>query len=145
MANNYTTFSAMLPIKTVKEAEWVEKTLSQIEAMCDGEDGKYPAWMSDFEEVGYLGFDTELHTEGLWIYTEESGIVDHVAIFVRAFLKEFHPDKFWKMTWACTCSKPRVDEFDGGAMIVTATTISFMNADRWFAQAKKRTKKIELR
>ncbi len=144
MANNYTSFSSVLKLKTKEEREWVEKTLEKLQAMFDEEDGEYPKWMESWKEWGYLGFDTELQANGLWIYTEESGIVDLVAEFVRVFLREFHPDKFWKMTWACTCSKPRTDEFDGGALMVTADTISFMNASRWFAQMKKRTKKTEL-
>ena len=144
MANNYTSFSAMLPLKTAEEREWVEKTLKQFQAMFDEEDGEYPKWMEVWKEFGYLGFDATMEAEGLWIGTEESGVVDFVAEFVRAFLREFHPDKFWKMTWACTCSRPCIDEFDGGALMVTADTISFMNSDRWFRQMKARTKKTEL-
>jgi len=144
LANNYTSFSAMLPLKTKEEREWVEKTLAKFQSMFDDECGEWPKWMLFWKEFGYLGFDTEMRAEGLWIGTEESGVVDLVAEFVRAFLHEFHPDKFWKMTWACTCSKPRVDEFDGGALMVTANTISFMNSYRWFNQMKARTKRTEL-
>lgn len=150
MANNYCSFSAMLPLKTKKEREWVNKAFEEIQDALDEEltgetDPATKKWARDWtKNYESLGFDTELQDEGLWIYTEESGNVDAVADFVRMFLREFHPDKFWKMTWACTCSRPKIDEFDGGALMVTADTISFMNATKWFRQMKKRTKKEEL-
>jgi hypothetical protein len=47
---------------------------------------------------------------------------------VTKFLKEFRPDQCWSLTYATTCSKPRVGEFGGGAVFVTADAISWQNA-----------------
>jgi hypothetical protein len=32
------------------------------------------------------------------------------------------------MTYASTCSKPRIGEFSGGALFVTASQVTFFNA-----------------
>ena len=56
----------------------------------------------------------------LWFYAEESGSPDNVAWLVQKFLKRFRPDQCWSLTYAATCSKPRVGEFGGGAVFVTA-------------------------
>jgi len=145
MANNYTIFSEMLVLKNQDERNWVQNVLFQLQAMFDEEEGEYPEWMETWKEFGYLGFDTEMQNDGLWIYAEESGNVDLVAEFVRAFLHRFYKDGFWKMTWACTCSKPRLGEFDGGAIFVTADSISWMNSSKWFSQMEKRTKRTEVK
>ena len=56
----------------------------------------------------------------LWVYAEESGSPDNVAWLVQKFLKKFRPDQCWSLTYSTTCSKPRVGEFGGGAVFVTA-------------------------
>ena len=56
------------------------------------------------------------------------GNADNVAWLVQKFLKKFRPDQCWSLTYAATCSKPRVGEFGGGAMFVTANKIKWQNA-----------------
>lgn len=123
MANNYMLFSEMLPLANKEEREWLQIEIEQIENMSEGEG---------------LGFDCKFENDGLWIYAEESGNVDAVAAFVQYFLKKFHPDKYWTMTWACTCSRPIIGEFDGGAVFVTARGISFNNSGAWLNKVKDR-------
>jgi hypothetical protein len=64
----------------------------------------------------------------LWIHGGENGYVDGAACLVRKFLKRFRPDQCWSLTYATTCSKPRVGEFSGGAVFVTAEEIHWQNA-----------------
>jgi hypothetical protein len=64
----------------------------------------------------------------LWLYAEEYGDVDSAAWLVQKFLKQFRPDRCWSITYATTCSKPRVGEFGGGAVFVTADEIFWENA-----------------
>jgi hypothetical protein len=47
---------------------------------------------------------------------------------VQKFLTKFRPDQCWSLTYSTTCSKPRVSEFGGGAVFVTAETIQWQNA-----------------
>ncbi len=56
------------------------------------------------------------------------GDVSNVAWLVQKFLKKFRPDQCWSLTYSATCSKPRVGEFGGGAVFVTADTIRWQNA-----------------
>jgi hypothetical protein len=42
---------------------------------------------------------------------------------VQKFLKKFRPGQCWSLAYSTTCSKPRVSEFGGGAVFVTADTI----------------------
>ena len=51
-----------------------------------------------------------------------------LAHLVQKFLCRFRPDKSWSVTYASTCSKPRVDSFGGGAVFVTTDEIKFDSA-----------------
>ena len=64
----------------------------------------------------------------MWLYAEESGNPDNVAWLVQKFLKQFRRDQCWALTYAATCSKPRVGEFGGGAIFVMANKITWQNA-----------------
>ena len=48
-----------------------------------------------------------------------------VIPLVRKFLKQFRPDDCWSLTWSETCSKPRVGQFGGGAVFVTASDVAW--------------------
>lgn len=137
-------FSETLLAETQEEHDWIEQTLKEIQDAIDGDDKKHPDWIKNLVEFGFLGFDYRWEGKELWIYAEESGVPEHVADFVCEFLKKFHKDRYWTMTWATTCSKPRVGEFDGGAVWVTADGVSWMNSSKWFERMKKRTKRTEL-
>ena len=79
----------------------------------------------------------------LWIYSEEHGNVDCVSHVVQKFLKKFRPDECWSLTYATTCSKPRVGEFGGGALFVTASDIKWQNAYDFVEQEKSREESRE--
>ncbi len=64
----------------------------------------------------------------LWLYTDDYGNPGTVAHLVQKFLKKFRPQDCWSLTYATTCSKPRVGEFGGGAVFVTAGEIRWENA-----------------
>jgi hypothetical protein len=71
-----------------------------------------------------------------WIHASESGNLDQVASFISAFLRRFRPTHSWGLTWAETCSKPRIGEFGGGAVFVTATSIALFTAHDWLARQR---------
>jgi hypothetical protein len=64
----------------------------------------------------------------MWLYAEEGAELDLVAHLVQKFLRKFRPKECWSLTYATTCSKPRVGEFGGGAVFVTAAEIKYENA-----------------
>jgi hypothetical protein len=91
----------------------------------------------DFEMYGdSVGFqyrfddDTEPpdgYGRHLWIYADEGSAPALVAHLVQKFLQEFRPRDCWSLTYSTSCSKPRVGEFAGGAMFVTAAEIKWQS------------------
>ena len=74
----------------------------------------------------------------LWVYTEECGAPENIAWLVQKFLKTFRPNQCWSLTYATTCSKPRVGEFGGGAIFVTADEIKWQNAYDFVEEQRRR-------
>jgi len=141
MADNYCQFSVLLCIDTDEEKDWLENWLKPWSALFPDEDAasdaaslqneKFVSWCAerDIDNVAddvdtwpsfRWSFDDPTQTEPwtMWIHNDESGVPEHVAAMVQAFFKHFHIDSTFTLTWAETCSKPRVDEFSGGGFIV---------------------------
>ena len=106
MANNYLEYSALLNVpsaKIGKASEIVDREVAKLE----GED-----------EFGYCGTLASVKNDGVWFYTEESGNTDHVEAIARALVEELELDEPFVCAWAYTCSKPRINEFGGGALLI---------------------------
>lgn len=107
MANHYQQSSSYLTLPEDKldaAMEIVEKEMKKIE---EDEDG----W-------GYCGFTAEEKSDGIWFYGEESIDVDHLEQAVREVIEQLEIDEPFYASWSYTCSKPRVDEFGGGAFAI---------------------------
>jgi hypothetical protein len=156
MANDYLQFSEVIPRLTNQEEEWLQNQLEIVRVFDDKEypedelpDGLDPEHaqfvgcrafrdMEDYdsseEDAGFqYSFSTdEDNPEGwgchLWIYADEGGDLDRVAHLVQKFLKAYRPTECWSLTYATTCSRPRVGEFGGGALFVTADEIKWQSA-----------------
>ena len=149
MANNYTLFSFDIPAITVDEAEWCVKELKRRED-------------SDDELCGWtwkvLGADErpELRTavadalereqqadprRRLWLYAEESANIETAVRFLQDFLARWRPADVLGFEWAHTCSSPRLGEFGGGAAVVTANYIKWMNTTQWLGRTLAQTTK----
>ena len=108
MANNYTQFSVLLP--KVDEAE-LAKFMTEVDARND-----------EAEERGSMplrGMSYETRDGELWLYAEEEGDVQAAGELIREFPNRFEVEGGVYMSWAMTCSEPRVNQFEGGAMVVT--------------------------
>jgi hypothetical protein len=128
VANNYLQFSEIIPKIKKAEKAWLQEALKKP----DNED----------EDDWNVGFTWEFESSGdFWIYTEEYGDPGEVARFVQKFLRAFRPNDYFKLSWAETCSSPRIGEFSGGAVFVTAKRISWCSPWKWIAaQGKKHAK-----
>ena len=156
MANNYLQFSEVIPQLTTPEADWLRGQLEVVCVFGEHEhpEDKLPSGMNR-DEADWIGcrayrdmlgydpewgedtgfefefFDDERDREWgrhLWLHADESGTIDRIAHLVQKFLKAFRPDENWSLTWAVSCSKPRVGEFGGGAVFVTAEEIGWQDA-----------------
>jgi len=119
MANNYLEFSEVLEL-TDEQMDWAKVRMAEIEA---GEE----KLIDDGEET-LLGFGYEFEDGGIWLYGEEYGNVENVAGFAYEIFNHFDIEGSFRIEWACHCSKPRLSEFYGGAVIVTKDRVIYINA-----------------
>ena len=169
MANNYTLFSDAVANLTAAEEAWLKEQLQIVCVFGDNEyaeddipealrdtscDWEGPRFMRDNKEYDpdsdCLTFQYEFRDDPdggriLWVYSEENGDPGQVAYLVQCFLRKFAPDRYWSMTWACTCDKPRLGEFDGGAVLVTARRIRYFSPDAAVQDVVKKLKLSESR
>ena len=149
MANNYLSFSEKIIALDAKEKKWINGIpLSTEEKYEDDEIALRDALekhgidtksIKDTIEM-FPSFDFTITEEDWWIYTEESGGIDHVACVVQAFIKKFRPRFVFTLTWCEYCDKPRIGEFGGGAMVVTKDKIRYWNT---WTQARRTALKME--
>lgn len=128
MANNYQQFSALLAVSDPEERRWWE----QILASRDDPDGPLLKIVAA-DGTGAAGFDAELVDDGVWFFAEECGDVEQVAVVVQEFFRQHRRGGVWGFEWADWCSKLRIGEFGGGAVVVTAGDIRWMPTSQWLA------------
>lgn len=166
MADNYLQFSEIVPRLTAEEEQWLRHQLEVVWIFA-GQEYAEDQWPDDhdpsqaqfigcrayrdlegFEPDEYVGFNFEFGTDDdeepvgwgrhLWVYADEGGDLDRIAHLVQKFLGAFRPSDCWSLTYATTCSRPRVGEFGGGAVFVTATEIAWQNAYEFVEQCRSR-------
>lgn len=137
MANNYLQFSTIVSGLTKEEEAWVESEFKRIEHPSDEEaDSIIEKYNLGLDEDS-LDFEWALDDGSLWIGATESGNPDHVAEFMRDFLRANRPNEYLVMGWSFSCDKLRADEFGGGAMFVTAQTIDYFDTVDWMEEKRK--------
>lgn len=155
MANNYTLWSESIKLSDsgdVREAQkkWIVRALMPFDEwqgeLSEGAEGSIEDFEAHLSQVGiadvrgcddleyWPGFSWELEDDHLWVYSEESGSIDNLAVFAQSFLKKFAPEAHFTLEWASSCSKPRLREFGGGAMVVTATEVLVENTSTMLAE-----------
>lgn len=111
MANNYQESSSFLSVSKEKLLE-AQNIINRVVEEIENE-----------EEEGYCGCCPTIRefTEeqsGVWFYGEEFIDTGHVERIARALIEELELDEPFFCSWAYTCSKPRIDEFGGGAFVI---------------------------
>lgn len=128
MDDYYTHFSVTLPIPVdpalaARIPEWVKAHLDMKELMLEGA-GDF--W--DYEEIQEEGYDCEFVpydycprgiAPPVWIYSEGGASTSSAANLIQRYLDDFEIEGGVVMFYANTCSKPRVNESGGGAVVVT--------------------------
>ena len=113
MANNYTDFSFEIYDLTGEEL----------------------FWLSERERCGF-----EMHTDvsSVCIYSDGEGDLAEVEELLLVFMQRFRPQGVVGFEFAQTCSKPRVGEFGGGAIVVYGSGhVEWTNTSDWL-EAKLR-------
>lgn len=123
MANNYTESSSKLYLtaeQSLKAQEVIDKALADyLELDPDNDD---PVGNFDVEE------------DGVWMHHDESIDIDFKAFLIQALLEAFEIDEPFVFSWSYNCSKPRLDEFGGGACAVRRGQDPFFIDARSFAE-----------
>lgn len=142
MSNNYTQFAIALNVKNVEMVDAAIafiNNLDDYDYQTDDEDAtvvERPDCFSE-EDTAYMiqcvndfgdGSSWRNEDNELWVYAEESANLELVAFVLQKLLIAEAIEGNYKssgivVTWANTCSKPRPDEFSGGACYVTKTAI----------------------
>jgi hypothetical protein len=154
MANNYLQFSMSVPLKTEGEREWCSASLAALDKFLGRTESGSQEFASDIAAVVMEGLRKDWSHQGfewsiaptpdqadqvaeLWLHADEAGEPEQVASFLRAYLAKFNPTGSLWFSWAYTCSKMRVNEFGGGAIVVTANRVTFLDVQDWATRRAK--------
>jgi len=158
VADNYLQTSESLDNVTDAEIEWLTRQTDAeaLESAADAGsvvEGEEPLVLLEHckECGGCVSVDWEVHDgcqmpdgtrqEYVWFHDEAGSMdVDALACLMQAFLKKFRPTEVFALTWASTCSKPRLGEFGGGGFAVSADNIEWFSAHTLVQEAATRMK-----
>lgn len=132
MPNNYLEFSETIENLKLCEIEWWEKKAREVSVAYE----KDPDSAYD-DRTACIDFSVDKEKKRVWFHADENGDPYKVGCVVQQFLKLFRANEYFSLTWACWCSKPRIGEFDGGAIFVTADEIRFHPVCEWVEQVKR--------
>jgi len=127
MANNYCQYSIAVSIHNRAERAWLlshtsidpeELEEKELEKFC----ALFELTKSDVLDWGWPPgtVDIDEHADEAYFYEEEGANLDIVASFISTFLREHNRKDVVLLQWADSCSKPRTDEFGGGAIAISA-------------------------
>ncbi len=112
MADNFVESSFVIEILSPEELAWWKKK---------GEQDTHP-----YKEWELIENDTQV-----WFHEDTNFDVEEAAAVIQSFLKECRPKGSCGFSWALSCSKPRLDEFGGGACFVTAQKVWWHSYNDW--------------
>jgi hypothetical protein len=69
-------------------------------------------------EGSFLGFAYEFKGNGVCIFSQDEFNPEDAEIAARRLVDELEIDDPFVCSWSYSCSKPRIDEFGGGAFVV---------------------------
>jgi hypothetical protein len=153
MADYYTEFSETIEYSSDEERDFLMMGFDGIEALSQKliasamADGTHKTDHDYFEQArkfynAEFGEDAASYADDwvvtykdegdhLWLHSEESTVIDMVAYVIAAFQKKFKCELAWQMSWSAGCSKPRIGEFGGGAVVVYKGECHWINARSW--------------
>ena len=154
MADNYLQFSTNIELQNEEERTWWKRRLD----FDYEEERENPIHFNEEEPVSAEAklfkklcldedhecwdFDYTFDKDDLIFYSEECGSPGVVAELVHNFYKDMRPDgdDVFIVTWACTCSQMRLNEFDGGAAVATKSGVGWCGVDDQVEYAKNNVK-----
>ena len=134
MADYYTHFSFEIPKLRKGETEWLRAEIERRSNTTDEND--FPLFDAEYS------FDPACPAYGtLWLHDSEGCNLDNLALFVQEFIKQFRPKAIFGFEWSNDCSKPRLDAYGGGAVVITNKSIRWVNTGTWVSKTIKQIEK----
>jgi hypothetical protein len=133
MANNYQLWSEIVENLSDEEIEWIKDALTWSPTEEEERDPNFecPAWYDrDAEGCGF-DYNLDKKARSLHVYSEENGNLDSLVDFLQEFINRFRPEMLFVITWAETCSKPRIGQFGGGAVVIHRDGARWLTAWAW--------------
>ena len=150
MAEYYTQFSFEIRGLNDDEEAWCNKL-----ELFLGQDPEVWDFVNPDADVEFAGIvepgswpsvavSTQMGDDGhqrLWVWSGEDGCgsPDEAATIARKFLDRFRPDETIAFEFAVSCSKPRLDSFGGGAVVITAENTEWLNTGTWIYEMTRVT------
>ena len=160
MADYFTQFSFVIPV-TPEQGNWFTQVHSlAAELIGHTEDGEARENIKGPQDVVLAALGLAEKRDGdpclqvvyddkegtVWVGSEDSGDVDYTADLVQAFLRRFDLDRVISFQWANTCSKPRLDAFGGGAVVISRRNADWLNTGTFVETAAKiETERLRLK
>jgi hypothetical protein len=90
--------------------------------------------------IAYATYASQPEGSEVWVHIDEGGDLEMLAVILGYAMEQFKdapsPQGF---TWAETCSQPRVDEFSGGACLITrGKPTQWLHTTDWLDKQRKR-------
>ena len=107
MANNYMQSSSFLDVPP-EHLEQAKEIVERMERNLETTEG-------------YVGVKTVVEDKGVWFTEEESITMEHAVDIAQVLIDElpcFDETTRFVMSYCYYCSKPRIDEFGGGAVLL---------------------------
>ena len=109
-ADYFCQFSCVLDVGSSELAEHADAIRDELAAELDRRDGAVLGVEMDI--------DHETGPGALWIYADDCGAPEHVTRFVLGCTETFDLEGAWGFCGNLTCSKPRIEGFGGGGIVV---------------------------
>ena len=142
MADYWTNVSFVVNELPAEAVQWLLGLDEEFSGQDGDEEFELPAnseYMSEvqsYRDECLMGYGVSITKEGpdLWFHTDESFEVSYAAWLIERTLKKFDLDAAIGFEWSGDCSKPRVDAFGGGAVIITKDGQEYVNTGSWLAE-----------
>lgn len=145
MPDYYTQFSFVLGLPDEQTIDYAMNLVATTDTLLLMSDEDRETSTLDFpkELVDSLDdwrFQTVKQDSGIWIHSDDDGL-DAACQFVQHLLDRFAIKEPVSFEWANTCSKPCLDAYSGGAVIITPTTIKAFHTSQWISTQLRRMNK----
>lgn len=120
MANNYSGYSFAIRVPNEEAAKWLEKEAKDLNIdttrVLDSSVND-----SSVNDSFNIKIRTRFQSEIILVFSKENSIdIYAIGFMLQMYLEKFAPQNVIGFSWATWADKPRINEFGGGVLIVTA-------------------------